>query len=292
MTVDVENRFEFGKNWSRFLRLIDESRIEEAEKSIQKMLRCERLDGKTFLDAGCGSGLFSLAAHRLGATVHSFDYDPQCVACCQELRSRFGSESSQSVWQIEQGSVLDTDYLATLKPHDVVYSWGVLHHTGQMWQAIGNVIELVSDDGQFATSLYNDQGGASRRWLLIKKFYNAVPQPLKLMTVLTVGFWTELRQMLIRLVRLQNPLPFADWKQRQSDRGMSYWHDLVDWVGGYPFEVARPDEVFEFFWNRGFTMTGMTTLTGGYGCNEFVFRKHASTSSKTDDDAEASRQSS
>lgn len=52
---------------------------------------------------------------------------------------------------------------------------------------------------------------------------------------------------------------------------MSHWHDWIDWVGGYPFEVAKPELIFDFYRDRGFTLHNMTTCGGGGGCNEFVF---------------------
>src|SRR5512133_3135008 len=83
------DRFEFGQNWSQFLASVDHERIQQAEQSLKEMLEVDSLEGKTFLDIGSGSGLFSLAARRLGARVHSFDFDPQSVACAVELRRRF-----------------------------------------------------------------------------------------------------------------------------------------------------------------------------------------------------------
>ena len=131
-----DERFGFGKNWSRYLKLVDEIRIAEACRSITQPLELERLDGLTFLDIGSGSGLSSLAAHRLGATVYSFDYDPDSVECTKALREKFGSASP--AWKVEQGSALDAGYLASLGKFDIVFSWGVLHHTGDMWKAIEN----------------------------------------------------------------------------------------------------------------------------------------------------------
>src|SRR5205823_13815006 len=89
-TGKSETRFAFGRNWQHFLQNVDEERIAEAEKSLCSMLEIQDLRGKSFLDVGCGSGLFSLAAIRLGASrIHSFDFDPQSVACTQTLKRRY-----------------------------------------------------------------------------------------------------------------------------------------------------------------------------------------------------------
>src|SRR5947199_2167028 len=136
--IRTGRRFAFGANWRRFLAAISDERIQEAEKSLKSMLEVERLDGKTFLDAGSGSGLFSLAARRLGASVHSFDYDPQSVACTEELRRRYAPADDN--WVVEQGSALDADYLKSLGEFDVVYALGVLHATAAMLRAL----ELVA----------------------------------------------------------------------------------------------------------------------------------------------------
>jgi SAM-dependent methyltransferase len=263
-------RFAFGKNWQAYLRHVDEERIATAEQSLQRLLARVDLERQTFLDVGCGSGLFSLAARRLGARVRSFDYDPQSVACCQELKRLY--YPADDGWIIERGSILDAGYVRSLPVFDVVYSWGVLHHTGAMWQAMENVAGLVAPGGLLCLAIYNDQGGATRRWKVVKRLYNTAPPPIGLFLVLGIGTWQELRQMLIRLLRLQNPLPFADWKRLERQRGMSPWHDLVDWVGGYPFEAARPEEVFSFWRQRGYELITLSTQGCGHGCNEFTFR--------------------
>jgi 2-polyprenyl-3-methyl-5-hydroxy-6-metoxy-1,4-benzoquinol methylase len=131
-SVDLSDRFRFGENWWSFLKTLDDDRIAEAERSLTTMLGRASLAGLTFLDVGCGSGLFSLAAMRLGAAkVHSFDFDPVSVACAESLRERFFAGTAR--WSIERGSATDAAYVASLGAWDVVYSWGVLHHTGAMW---------------------------------------------------------------------------------------------------------------------------------------------------------------
>ena len=169
-------RFEFGKNWSAFLAVLDEQRIATAEASLREMLECETLEGKTFLDIGSGSGLFSLAARRLGAKVHSFDFDTNSFACTQELRNRYFPNDPN--WRVEQGSALDAAYIDSLGKFDVVYSWGVLHHTGQMWQALENAVIPTKAGGKLFIAIYNDTGSQARRWHWIKNLLPAAP-PVK-----------------------------------------------------------------------------------------------------------------
>jgi 2-polyprenyl-6-hydroxyphenyl methylase/3-demethylubiquinone-9 3-methyltransferase len=264
------DRFQFGDNWSRFLQLLDEERIAMAEASLQRMLEVEHLRGTRFLDIGSGSGLFSLAARRLGAEVTSFDFDPQSVACTRELKHRYFA--SDPAWTVSQGSVLDRAFLQSLGHFDVVYSWGVLHHTGAMWEALDNVAPLVAPGGKLFIAIYNDQGSTSERWHAVKRFYNRAPRPARTLLVGAIGGYSQLRQALSRMVHGQNPLAFRPRGEKQ-DRAMSWWYDLVDWVGGYPFEVATPEAIFEFYRARGFAMVKLKTKGGGLGCNEFVFRK-------------------
>ena len=266
-------RFGFGENWSRFLSLVDERRIVVAVESLQEMLGQDSLVGRRFLDAGSGSGLFSLAAHRLGAEVRSFDYDDDSVACTRELRARF-AEGSEERWVVERGSVLDEAYLAKLGEFDVVYSWGVLHHTGAMWQAIGNVADVVADGGTLFISIYNDQGAASRRWHAVKRRYNASGRGGQAVLLAAVGGYFVVRKILKELLggRVPNPRRIAEEK-RDRDRGMSIWYDVRDWVGGYPFEVAKPDEVVGFLRARDFELLRLRTVAGQHGCNEYVCRR-------------------
>src|ERR1044072_7460679 len=157
--VSRGERFEFGTNWSRFLALLDDERVANAENSLKKMLGLEDLCGKSFLDIGSGSGLFSLAARRLGARVHSFDYDPHSVACTEELKRRYFPDDLN--WTVEEGSALSIDYLETLGIFDIVYCWGVLHHTGRMWQAMENILLPTGPATRLFIAIYNDVGTRS-----------------------------------------------------------------------------------------------------------------------------------
>lgn len=258
--------FAFGANWSRFLSVLNEERIEEAKRSLRGMLHVESLAGKTFLDVGSGSGLFSLAARSLGATVHSFDYDPLSVACTAELKRRYFPGDG---WTVESGSVLDREYLERLGRFDIVYSWGVLHHTGKMWEAIGNVLPMVKSDGLLFLAIYNKQPFMSAYWTFVKRHYNRTNRVGK--GLLNYGFFLVFSagHLVVDLLRSRNP--FARYRGKDA-RGMTVYYDIVDWIGGWPFEVAKPEEVFRFVSRRGFRLEELVTCGGKHGCNEFVFR--------------------
>jgi 2-polyprenyl-6-hydroxyphenyl methylase/3-demethylubiquinone-9 3-methyltransferase len=259
-------RFGFGDNWQRFRRSIDERRIMTAMESIASMLRVPDLEGKSFLDVASGSGLFSLAAMRLGADrVHSFDYDRQSVACTEAVRAEFLDEPAN--WTVERGDCLDDEYLERLGRFDIVYAWGVLHHTGDMWCAITLAAGRVAREGLFYVALYNDQGWRSSVWRAIKRFYCSgfLGRWLVLVacvpTLIILGFGLD-------VARRRNPF---ERYGGSSTRGMSELVDHVDWLGGYPFDVATPDSVVRHLEGLGFELKNVRT-TRGWGCNEFVFR--------------------
>lgn len=267
--VRIGERFGFGANWASFLSRLDDSRIERAENSLKDMLGSDRLDGQRFLDAGSGSGLFSLAARNLGADIVSFDFDPQSVSCTAELRRRYCDDDA--AWRVERGSVLDSEFLGTLGSFDIVYSWGVLHHTGAMWQALANVGGLVRPGGLLFISIYNDQGAASQRWTKVKRAYVRAPRLGKaaILAFSLIPLWgpAAFRKLVSGKLKSLSP------STQTVPRGMDPWHDAKDWVGGYPFEVAKPEQIFQFYRDRGFELRRMKTCGGSLGCNEYVFEK-------------------
>ncbi|HKG62254.1 MAG TPA: class I SAM-dependent methyltransferase [Pyrinomonadaceae bacterium] len=273
--VNRGERFRFGENWSRFLAALDDERIREAEDSLRRMLETESLAGQSFLDIGSGSGLFSLAARRLGARVHSLDYDPQSVACTAELRRRYFPEDA--AWAVEEGSALDTEYMKSLGSFDVVYSWGVLHHTGEMWRALDNAQHPVKPGGRLFIAIYNDTGTQAERWKWIKKTYNRLPSLLRPPFAVLAVAPDEIKPALRSVITLRPQEYVRRWTRYNKNRGMSRWRDILDWVGGYPYEVATPDEIFDFYRARGFTLTKLKCGGVGLGCNEFVFLRNQST---------------
>jgi 2-polyprenyl-3-methyl-5-hydroxy-6-metoxy-1,4-benzoquinol methylase len=269
-TATGDARFGFGKNWSRFAEDLPDASVEAAKRSLAEMLGQTDLANVTFLDVGSGSGLFSLSAALLGAErVHSLDYDADSVATTARLKERF---APQADWTVERASALDAGHMDSLGQWDVVYSWGVLHHTGNLWSALELTCARVARGGRLFISIYNDQGWASRAWTRVKRFYNAIPIALRVPYTLIVMAPMEVKSLFRSTLKLRPGEYFRGWlSSGDRDRGMSRWHDMVDWVGGYPFEVATPEEVFEFCAARGFVLRKLRTAGGEHGCNEFVF---------------------
>lgn len=267
--------FRFGKNWRRYVeRYFDEGAVVHATRCLVGLLETEDLSGRSFLDVGCGSGLSSLVAHRLGARrVVSFDADEACVECCRYLRNL---EEAGVEWEVLGGSILDATFLERIGTFDVVLAWGVLHHTGDMWTAMANATTLVAPDGLLALAIYNRADafgihsdgriGPSRMWVGIKAAYRRMPswaQSLVDMAALA-GF------VGVSLVTFRNP--WSRLREYRAQRGMDLRVDIRDWLGGYPYEYASVDEVFRFLRERGFELRNLK-CHGGLRCNEFVFRR-------------------
>lgn len=269
LELERGERFQFGKNWQAFLSVLDGERINQAERSIKEYLGLDSLQGLTFLDVGSGSGLFSLAARRLGAKVHSFDYDPESVECTRELKNRYFGDDNK--WTVEQASALDKEYLGKLGKFDIVYSWGVLHHTGDMWKALDNVSQIVKAGGILFISIYNHQVYWTACNTMLKRTYNKVPQFGKWLVGGAFILFEALKGAIEDILFLRNPR--RRYIEKKKTRGMSMWYDWIDWVGGYPFEVAKPEEVFEFCFREGFILQKLKTCGGRHGCNEYVFRR-------------------
>jgi 2-polyprenyl-6-hydroxyphenyl methylase/3-demethylubiquinone-9 3-methyltransferase len=270
--INEGRRFAFGQNWLRFGQLIDDERLALARKSLESALGTADLTGRTFLDIGCGSGLFSLAALRMGAQVRSFDYDPDSVRAAEKLRQEFAPDGD---WRIQRASILDMAFVQELDQADIVYSWGVLHHTGDLWAAMEATCGLVAPGGTLYLSIYNDQGVESRIWTSVKRRYNKSGGLTRRLLLAGSLLYLGRHYPLSAARRFAKRVRGAAPETSPRPRGMSRRHDLVDWVGGYPFEVAAPEEVFSFCRERGFELRHLKTCKGGIGCNEFVFTRDA-----------------
>jgi 2-polyprenyl-6-hydroxyphenyl methylase/3-demethylubiquinone-9 3-methyltransferase len=253
--------FKFGENWASFSRQLDEARIEAAMKSLVSLFGEEALRGRSFLDIGCGSGLFSIAAVRLGANrVVGLDVDPVSVSTSQANAAHWLAGSA-SLFSFQLISALDTTQMEALGRFDIVYSWGVLHHTGNMARSLQNAAQRVDTHGLFMIAIYNKHW-SSLPWKFIKWLYNranSFGQKLLVWIFTPVIFAAKF------VVTFENPLTMK--------RGMDFMHNIIDWVGGYPYEYASIPEITETLKQLGFEMQVVRPAAVPTGCNEFVSRK-------------------
>ncbi len=270
-------RFDFGTNWNNFIaRKFSRERTAAAKKHLLAFLGRDSLGGLDFLDIGCGSGLHSLAAFEAGAgRLHSFDFDINSVAATKSLRERAGRPQN---WIVEQGDALDADYISKLGKWKLVYCWGVLHHTGSMWQAIRNVQRTVSDGGLFYLALYSadaDIQPSKEFWIEIKKEYNRVSPATRRLMALWYVWRFDLLQDIRNLPKfLQKLINYKFY------RGMSVFVDIHDWIGGWPMEYAGDQETVDLLESEyGFELVNVST---GHACSEFLFKRTGVLGKKTD----------
>jgi len=253
--------FEFGKNWASFSRQLDEKRIEDAMRSLESLYGHGAVKGKSFLDIGSGSGLFSIAAARLGAVrIVGLDIDPVSVSTSEENAKRWLSGFSIPV-SFQKLSALDTDQMNSLGKFDLVYSWGVLHHTGNMALALRNTALGVADRGLLMIAIYNKHW-SSPLWKTIKWFYNKVGEFWRRALI---AIFTPIIFVAKFLVTFKNPLKMA--------RGMDFMHNITDWVGGYPYEYASVPEMEKVLKKYGFSILSVRKAAVPTGCNEYVCQR-------------------
>jgi 2-polyprenyl-3-methyl-5-hydroxy-6-metoxy-1,4-benzoquinol methylase len=265
-----DDAFGFGRNWQDYVaEHLTPERERIARDSVRDLVG-EDLTGRSFLDVGSGSGLFSLAAHELGAApIVSVDVDPDSVASTRALRERAGAPDS---WTVRPGSILDDQLVAELEPADVVYSWGVLHHTGDMWTAIANTMRLVKPGGRVVIAIYNDAHAkrfvGPRQWVTIKRQYNRAPAPLKRVMEALYVVWDGLTV----LRRHENPIKRI--RNYRRDRGMEYYTDVKDWLGGYPYDYANAGEIVAFGEKHGLGAVDVRAVPDtDLALNEIVFER-------------------
>jgi 2-polyprenyl-6-hydroxyphenyl methylase/3-demethylubiquinone-9 3-methyltransferase len=254
------SQFDFGSNWAEFSKQhIDRQRLVLACESLQSLLEEKSLSGRSFLDVGCGSGLFSIAAHQLGATkVIGIDVNPRCIEISQANRD-FLVPGAPIEFYV--ASALDPERLKSFGNFNLVYAWGSLHHTGSMWNALRNVSECVGPEGILVLAIYNKHV-TSPVWKSIKWFYNRAPGIIQRCMVAFFGVVIYVAKFLV--IRT-NPM--------QKERGMDFWFDVVDWIGGYPYEYARREEVEQSVYEQGFLLDRFIVAQVPTGCNEFVFSR-------------------
>jgi 2-polyprenyl-6-hydroxyphenyl methylase/3-demethylubiquinone-9 3-methyltransferase len=269
----LEAHFEFGRNWERLVPEVDESRVQAAMRDISSFFQRD-LAGLSFLDVGCGSGLSSYAAYRLGArSITSVDIDPKNVANVRRIKQRFEVDPSYP-WACEVRSIVDPDDVMRLPHSDVVYAWGVLHHTGAMWDAISNSASLVNPGGFLYLMLYRDAWSAPL-WRAIKRRYVRSGAGVKF--VLRNTFAAALIAGLI--IKGRNPRRVMRDYGRNS-RGMSWYVDVTDWVGGYPFEYTAAEAVIARLAQHGFALRNIVPPLSarpiglrGTGSYQYLFQR-------------------
>lgn len=251
--------FDFGENWEKFsIGTLNSAKFLECKNSLASLIGVQNLNGLSFLDVGCGSGVFSISAKELGAAkVVGIDVNPKCIATSKRNQEVLLGKTSGIAFVLL--SVFDEAGVRNLGPFDVTYAWGSLHQTGDMWRAVDIASQTVKKEGLFVLALYNKHFTAPF-WDAVKYVYNYSPSWMK--KALAIVF-TGIIFVAKFAVTFKNPL--------KKERGMNFYYDVVDWIGGYPCQYASKEEVLSFMATRGFRLVRHVPPAVPTGNNEFVF---------------------
>ncbi|HEX2957324.1 MAG TPA: class I SAM-dependent methyltransferase [Chitinispirillaceae bacterium] len=260
-------QFDFGKNWASFSRsALSTIRIETARNDFNNLFSGIPLKGKTFLDIGFGQGLSLLFANEAGAVTVGNDINPSCYDAINES-ARFFNLSSIT-FPLILGSILENTTIENIQRalerkmlFDIVHSWGVLHHTGGMYDALSKAMNLVARGGYFVIAIYNYHY-TSLLWRFIKLIYCKSHPCLK---KLMITVFYPLIAAAKFAVTGKNPF--------KKDRGMNFYYDVIDWIGGYPYEYASKQKIINYCEEYGFTCIRCVDADVPTGCNQFVFYK-------------------
>jgi SAM-dependent methyltransferase len=253
-------RFSFGKNWQSYSKYaITTARIEQARQTFRELITGIDIKGKKFIDIGFGQGLSLIAAAEMNADVLGVDLDSDNVEALDHISRVMGFPKPIKTLIV---SILDDGFVDQGRGrYDIVHSWGVLHHTGQMKKAIDNACALVAEGGVFICAIYN-RHWSSPLWKVIKWSYNRFPESIQ---KIMIALFYPILYMAKYIVTLKNP--------KKKERGMDFFHDVVDWVGGYPYEYAGMQEIRDYVCDHGFECVKMRAAQVPTGCNEFMFKR-------------------
>lgn len=264
-----KRHYEFGKNWLEYSKLIDTARLDQVSSELARLLNIKNLNGKKVLDIGCGSGVHEIGFYMLGCRdLIAIDYDKNSIIATKQTLAKFCPESD---FKVLQGDILSEESLS-LGKFDIVYSWGVLHHTGNLVEAIRNASSLVADKGHLAIALYRKTLMCGL-WKIEKRIYSKLPKLLQLIVEFIYIFFFALALLITKRVSIFQYIHNYSFK-----RGMSFITDVRDWLGGYPYESISPDDLRKLMSSLGlsqiYSLEGKKSIgIFGSGCDEFLFQK-------------------
>ncbi len=253
-------KFSFGKNWQAYSKnALTKKSLMDFKHDFDELFNGIDFKNKKFIDIGFGQGLAILIAAEKGADVVGIDIDANNIKALNITLQEMGRVK---VPKTDIVSILDDDYVNRYKSnYDIVHSWGVLHHTGNMTKGFDNACDLVATNGYFICSIYN-RHWSSPIWKIIKYLYNISPL---ICQQLINGFFYPIIFIAKWIVTGKNP--------KQKERGMNFFYDVIDWIGGYPYEYATENEIIELVSKKGFVCIKSCPAAVPTGCNEFVFER-------------------
>ena len=263
----MRNRFSFGANWTSFNFISGPQQLEYSKLHLENLIGTKSIANVKIIDIGSGSGLHAQSFLELGAKfVKCIDIDRESV---QTTIDRLNAYSADT-WSVEIADILDIEVVEREK-YDVVFSWGVLHHTGNLFLALQNASNFCKPGGLLVLAIYR-KTWLCNFWKLEKRLYNNCP--LFFRRIIDLAF----ASLILIAKWILGTSPRTHIQEYSKRRGMDFMTDIRDWLGGFPYESANPKQIENILADKGFFLLHSNIRKRqigffGSGCNEYVFQR-------------------
>ncbi len=227
---------------------------EASEKHWLLFYSPEEVKGKTVLDAGCGTGVFSIIFARNGAAkVTGIDISPGSLGTARGLKEKFGLANAE----FQQQDMLHLSFRDA--SFDIVWAWGTVHHTTDPLGAITELIRVLKPGGSLFLAIYKQ---TSVTWIheIIRKTMIRTPR----------WSWNVLAKAGAFML---TPVVFLFKRRQKSRKGEKLSELILDWYFVPIRHYYTPEEIRVFLERKKFRIEKYLAHSGRFNSSSnFIYK--------------------
>lgn len=235
--------------WTEYIPEYDAS-----EKHWLLFFTPDEVKGKSVLDSGCGTGIFSIIFAKNGAgQVTGIDISPGSLGTAEGLKQKFGLSNAR----FEQQDMLHLPYPDAC--FDIVWAWGTVHHTTDPLGAIDGLIRVLKPGGSILLAIYKK---TKVTWIheAIRKTLVRTPR----------RSWNALAKI---MAFFGTPIVWTFKRREKARQGETLSELILDWYFVPIRHYYKPDEIRTFLEGKGFKIENYLAHSGRFNSSSnFIFK--------------------